>query len=85
MLRFSGQAYFRKFNSIISVRCCSSPLSKYNSLVKEKQIKDDAHQRSIITYLEDLHSKCKPYNPDNLQTQKVQKEKSKGFFSVSLH
>lgn len=43
-----------------------SPLSRYNQLVQAQALRDDTHQRTIISQLEHLHNQLLNYNPPDI-------------------
>lgn len=41
---------------------CSGPLEHYDFLIKQKELKNDEHQRKVVQHLQKLHESLKGYS-----------------------
>ncbi|KAF8338739.1 AFG1-like ATPase-domain-containing protein [Cantharellus anzutake] len=63
---------------------CSSPVARYNQLVKNNALRPDPHQAGIIAILQGLHDRLESYTqPDVVVTQKLSARLLQRFFSSS--
>jgi hypothetical protein len=81
----AATSHTRKLSSARPHSSAKGPTARYDELVSTKVLRDDDHQRSIITLLQSLHDELKHYEPPNARAPLGHKhEESRGFVSVKL-
>jgi protein AFG1 len=58
-----------------------TPLTRYDQLVQAGALRDDEHQRTIITKLETLHDELREYNPPPVPSSAINNNPSSSWFS----